>query len=117
MGGGGGALFLSANNVSSSGSGPIGCGHPGATGIPNLSVSGGSGNYSFRWTRVSGTPTYGPWQCSDRNVQNPTWHPPQQVCADAITSAEVWKVEVTDESSGQFGEDSRTVTILWIDTR
>jgi len=118
MGGGGGALSVSASNVTASGDGNIACGNPGPTGIPNAAVSGGTGNNEYQWTRISGTPTYGPWQCSDRTILNPTWHAPDPVCDEgAADVSEVWELAVTDNSSGQLGSAQITVSLTFTDNR
>lgn len=117
MGGGGGSLQVSASNVSGNSSGFIHCGNPGATGIPNTSVAGGSGNYHFSWERVGAAATFGPWDCSNTAIQNPVWLAPDPVCADAVTINETWQVTATDNSSGQIGKASILVNLFWTDLR
>ncbi len=116
-GGGGGALSVSLSNVSKSGSGPTPFGNPGSTSIPVVGIGGGSGDYTATWSRLSGTPDYGPWVCSNVNTLLPTWHAPDPVGANAVSSSETWQLEVIDNQSGGYGKASNTVTIFWVDTR
>jgi hypothetical protein len=106
-------LSVSASSVSASGSGFIGCGNAGSTNTPGTSVSGGSGNYSFLWERVGAAATRGPWIISSATVQNPSWHAPGPVCDGDSVISESWKVWVTDNSTGQIGSATISVTISW----
>lgn len=109
----GAGLQVTANNVTASGSGFINCGNAGSTPIPATFVAGGSGNYSFLWERIGATAQFGPWVISNASVQNPTWSAPGPVCDSGSPDTETWKVSVTDNSTGQAGNFSITVTIVW----
>jgi hypothetical protein len=113
----GGSLQVNASNATKNNSGFIGCGHPGSTNTPGTAVQGGIGTNTFLWTRVSGTPTYGPWKCSDVTAQNPTWRAPGPVCDNADSATEIWKVVATDNANGKIGDTQINVTILWTDLR
>lgn len=109
------SLLVTANNVSKQGSGFSFCGNPGSTGTPGTTVSGGSGNYTYSWSRVS-APAERSFICSNASAQNPSWRPTgNTACADDSPVTETWRVDVVDTVTGQEGSDTITVTITWID--
>ena len=115
-GGGGGTLSVTAFSVFFNGFGLLACGggkSGSTTSTPNTQVNGGSGNYSFIWTYVSGVPDRGPWVISNATIQNPTWRAPGPICASDVVRTEVWKVTVTDNTTAQIATAQINVSITW----
>lgn len=106
-------IAVSATNVSKSKSGFAACGSITGAGSPNVTVTGGSGSYTYAWTQVGTPATSGPYVVSSATAQNPTWS--DTVCAADANKAETWKVTVTDTVSGATAEASISVTLNWID--
>lgn len=109
-------LVVTANNVSGSNSGFAGCGNPGATNTPNVQVQGGSGSRTYLWELVSAPATRGPFVPTSPSVQNPSWRTVANLaCASDPVVSELWRVTVTDTTTGQVGSKVISVQLRWTD--
>lgn len=92
-------LAVTANNVTKT-SGPAAafCGAYLSTGGPNTIVTGGSGSYTYSWTRMSACHSSGCLAISSATAQNPTWA--GSACDGDVIESETWRVTVTDTSYG-----------------
>ena len=98
------ALAASATDATGGGSGYAGEGD--VTSSPtSLTVTGGSGNYTYAWSKVSGED----FTISSATTRNPYWY---AYLADGFHSA-TWKVVVTDTSYGVTAEATISVVLHW----
>lgn len=67
-----------------------------------VSVSGGSGSYTYSWAQGPGSAaTYGPYTISSASSSGPIWT--KSVCASAAQPSEQWTCTVTDTVTGATG--------------
>jgi hypothetical protein len=101
------------------GSGFQNCGNPGITDTPDTSVIGGSGSYSYFWSRAGSASPNGALICSNPIIANPTWGSDTGTVCDSGPlgggQIESWNLKVTDTVTGQIANKTTAVTRIWSD--
>lgn len=108
--GGAASIEVSANDASGFGFGPSTSGSVSSTVGPNLTVSGGSGSYTYSWA-LSG-PSSG-FSIDNAASQNPSW---SDTVSDGIDESELWAVTVTDTMTGAKKAVAILVSLSWVNS-
>jgi hypothetical protein len=103
-------LLVQASNVVGSGSGFASSGSVSTTGsLPNPTIAGGTGSYTYQWSRV-GAAAAVPFNVSSPTSTEPTWSVNNMPEGEYV---ETWKLEVVDTVSGAKGDVTISVTLSW----
>lgn len=101
------SLSVTANSVTRQTSGVPFCGAYLSTGGPNTTVTGGSGSYTYSWSRIGACHASGCLVISSAGAQNPTWS--GSACDGDTPDFETWQVIVTDTVFGTTAATSISV--------
>lgn len=103
----------SVTHVSHSSSGASSAGSD--SGVAGISVSGGSGSYSYSWAYLSGDGSFG---CSNSAISNPTFSRSFSGVGNGSTSTVTgsWRCTVTDIQSGATVTGDCSISLAWQNT-
>ena len=106
------ALAVTASDILGLDSGFATSGTVDSTGqLANPVITGGTGPYTYSWAHVSTSSGNTPSIFSGTTA-NPVW---SATVADAVNSISIWRVTVTDTSSGATATDDIQVELDWQD--
>jgi hypothetical protein len=105
-------LLVQASNVAGSASGFAPSGSVSTSGdLPNPTVSGGTGSYTYQWSRV-GAAAAVPFNVTAPTQPNAVWSVNNIPAGEHV---EQWRLEVVDTVSGAKGDVTISVTLSWAD--
>lgn len=104
---GGGALSVTANNVTKSSAGFSSTGVVTTTQLPNPNVTGGLAPFSYLWEYVSGSTEI---NVDAAGAPNTTW---TGTVSDAGPEVATWQLTVTDAGLNEAAVEI-TVTLIWL---
>lgn len=107
-------LTVSATSVVAIASGQSVCGNPGNTNATSLTISNGSGSYTYLWEQIGDPATRGPYTVSSATVATPFWGG-DNTC-DGDENTESWQLTLTDLIYGQTDTTMITVERRWTNT-
>jgi hypothetical protein len=104
-------LIVSANSVTNEEQDFAGCGVVNSAGENvNLSVSNGSGSYTYNWVRVSDAEGED-FSLNGQGTATPYWGATR--CDNYSDNTEGWRCNVTDTVTGRTGSVTINVTLIW----